>query len=156
MGDERAVEPMAEGRRGRRGWFVLKGGPPGMAALAVVLLALVGCAEPWPGQSLVGYPQLREEVRQRYERDAWERSATCVQPLMTGILRAEIVEQTEGRMVVLVRYAWRDQVSDDDPPFVGCNGIAERRFTVDTRGDIARVIGMDGEQRPPRRSAARS
>ena len=121
--------------------------------LAVVALvgSLAGCAEPWPGQSLVGFPQLAEEVRRYYERNAMERNATCVRPLMTGLLRADILERDGDEMTVLVRYAWRDGVSDDDPPFVGCNGIDERRFVVDTSGDIARVIGMDGEQRPQRR-----
>lgn len=116
------------------------------------VLLLVACSEPWPGQSLVGYPQLAENVRNYYQRNAWERSATCVQPYMTGILRAEIVERPDpDTALVKVRYAWRDGVSDDDPPFVGCNGISERLFVVDTRDQIPRVVSMDGEQRPPRR-----
>ena len=118
----------------------------------LVAFALASCStEPWPGQGLVGYPQLAENVRRHYERNAWERSATCVQPWITGILRAEIVDQPDDdTVVVLVRYAWRDQVSDDDPMFVGCAGINERRFLVDTRDPIPHVVSMDGEQRPQR------
>ncbi len=145
---ERAQALTGDRTAGRWGWRrAVQGGA------MTLLLFVVGCAEPWPGQGLVGYPQLAEEVRRHYERDAMERSATCVRPLMTGILRAEIVERDDeaDEMTVLVRYAWRDGLSDDDPPFVGCNGIAERRFLVDTSGEIARVIGMDGEQRPRRR-----
>ncbi|TVQ33432.1 MAG: hypothetical protein EA356_12335 [Geminicoccaceae bacterium] len=99
----------------------------------------------------MGYPGLREEVRRVYERDATERSYSCLRPRLLGIYRAEIVERDGDLMTVQVRYAWRDEVSDDDPPFVGCQGTGERAFVVDVSGEVARVVGMSGEQRlPPR------
>ena len=129
-------------------------------ALALAPLAVGGCSGLPAFDEALGYPGLALDIRNFYERHAWERQATCPTPEMRGILRATILEEREDEMVALVRYTWHDPSRNDDGNDlfafggVGCQGIGERRFTFALGGDRPRVVAMTGEQRPPRRSGA--
>jgi hypothetical protein len=101
---------------------------------------------------------LQLKVMNHYDRHAMEENATCPQPRMTSA-RGQIVEETAERLVMNVRYHWRDEGQTDFdhdafPPFGGagslnrCDGWGERTFTFvrNTAGGYD-VESMTGPQR---------
>jgi len=82
-------------------------------------------------------------IEDYYARHAWEEGARCVLPRMS-VTAAEVVESTDGRTVVDVRYFWRDNRLQSDSGATTCAGFASRRFTLEG----GRVVAMTGEQRP--------
>ena len=93
-----------------------------------------------------------------YEARAFEKNATCTRPRMTPV-GTTVVEETAERVVMNVRYHFRDEnidFDDDDdfPPFGGggvlgrCDDWAERTFTLVKRTDGGvDVVAMTGPQR---------
>lgn len=129
---------------------------PRSAILPILLLGLAACG--WKGPELAGYPGLQYRIESYYRDHAWERNATCLQPRM-DITSVEILEDSPERVVLDVRYFWRDEVfgNDDDGVFgvqgvgVGsCSGFDRRTFVLDrlTDGGLA-VRSMTGPQRRP-------
>jgi hypothetical protein len=125
-----------------------------------LLLAVTGCTYVSPGVgfgNVLGYEGLGRDIRRFYDRRAWERNATCPGAEMDAILSARVVEETDERIVALVRYSWRDENRLDDrgPRAVSirggggrCRGIDERRFTLERLDGDVRVVAMSGPQRP--------
>ena len=64
-------------------------------------LMLAGCANTGPG-SLGDTLNLRREIVYFYERNAWERNASCLQPKMS-ITDMRLLEETGERLVFDVR-----------------------------------------------------
>jgi hypothetical protein len=132
---------------------------PAMSAEAVVrlvlplLLLLAGCGIQGPG--LAGYPGLQWKVISFYDRWAMEKAATCPQPRMQAVTRAEVVEETAERVVMNIRYHWIDegQIDTDDgfgvmPALQRCDDWGERTFTFVKRTDGSLdVVAMTGPQR---------
>jgi signal transduction histidine kinase len=129
-------------------------------ALLPLLLAggLASCS--WQGPGIAGYEGLQFKVRSFYDTHAMEKGATCTQPRMTSVTRAQVVEETPERVVMNIKYHFRDEGqadydSDDPfPPFGGggflnrCDDFAERTFTFAKRTDGSLdVVAMTGEQR---------
>jgi hypothetical protein len=121
-----------------------RSGPP---ALTIALAAaLGGCG--YEGPPLAGYPGLQFEVVSFYDARAIEGAAVCTRPRMTPT-RATVVEETPERVVMDVRYHFRDESHDDlSLGQARCNGWAERTFTLaKTAGGGLDVVAMTGPQR---------
>lgn len=128
-----------------------------VASCLTLLAALGGCASGGPG--IAGYDGLQFRVISFYDARAMEESATCPQPRMRSVTRAQVVEETPERVVMNIKYFFKDegQINDNDdgfPQFGGggflnrCNGFGERTFTFARRTDgNLDVASMTGPQR---------
>lgn len=131
---------------------------PARWAAAVLVLAVAGCGGTGVQVgSLLGYEGLGQQVRSFYARRAWEENAVCNTPEMQAIRSATIVDETDDRIVALIRYTWVDEGANDPSSTrirrgggSSCRGIDERRFTLQKHVDGVRVITMSGPQQPVR------
>jgi len=112
-------------------------------------LLLIGCAG---ARDLGPYTDLRWKIESFYRDHAWEEGARCVLPSMS-ITQWEVLEETPDKLVIGVRYAWRDDRNSGFDPELGrvqvgiCQGFNSRVFTV-VRGPAGmQVQSMTGEQR---------
>jgi hypothetical protein len=110
---------------------------------------LAACA--WPGPSLEGQPDLQWQVQSFYGTRAIEANAMCPQPQMTAITSSKVVEETSDRVVMDLRYHFRDEgasIDVDGGSKPGCDGFGERRFTFGrTSAGTLAVESMSGPQR---------
>ena len=124
---------------------------------ALLLLAACAFGEGW---TLAGQPGLMTRVRQFYHWNAAEEGGYCTAPIMGGVIRERVLEDSPERLEVAVRYAYRDWIRDGDDDCsrlrpgrcflnIPCRGYAERTFTVDMSGPEPKVVGMTGELRRP-------
>lgn len=118
------------------------------SGFAFAMLA-AGCT--WQGPSLAGYEGLQWEVISFYGARAMEQNAMCPQSQMTAITNADVVEDTPERVMMNIRYHYRDDGQSVD--YAGgdvstCDGWGQRTFTF-TRAGNDRLIaqGMTGLQR---------
>lgn len=107
----------------------------------------------WQGPQLAGEPGLQYRIESYYRDNAWERNATCLQPRM-DITSVTILEDTPERMVLDVRYFWKDEGYDNDDAFgfpgaVGsCSGFSQRSFVLGRATDGTLFVrSMTGPQR---------
>ncbi len=116
-----------------------------MARFGTLLLSalLAGCvAGPGPLD-----PELTYLIRSYYRHHAAERNYTCLAPEIRGITRVEVLEDTPTRLVLKIRYHYRDDTYGMDGFLTGrCQDFATRTFVIDRR-DGYRVVGMSGEVR---------
>jgi hypothetical protein len=128
----------------------------GLAAALLAISASGGCVSLGSNPGIADYGNLQQQIKYYYEANAWERGAACVNPEFYGITRADIVQQSEDRLVLQVQYAWRDYGNDNDSwdRFGGnsiggyCNGFGERQFVLVPREGGGWVVrAMTGEQR---------
>jgi hypothetical protein len=120
---------------------------------ATVLVA--GCAASRVPETDFGEPQaLERAVMRYYESHATEENRTCLSPYMYGLTQVDVVEQQPERLVVDVRYLYRDRNKDDRGDGLGreCSDYGERRFTLRKAGAGFEVLDMTG----PQRTAARA
>ena len=116
--------------------------------LAAVLLA--GCAASRMPETGFGDPQaLERAVMSYYERHAIEENRTCPSPFMYGLTQVEVVEEQPERLVLDVRYLYRDRNKDDRGDGLGreCSDYGERRFSLRKDGAGFEVLEMSGPQR---------
>ena len=125
----------------------------------MVILPLCGSCDPYKMRAweLAGEPGLLFEIQQYYERNALEEGGRCPAPLLGGVTRTEILEDTPERVVLHLNYAYRDMIRDGDdcsemrPARCGimreCRGFAQRTFTVARTEDGLEVIDMTGPRR---------
>jgi hypothetical protein len=118
-----------------------------IAWLALIGLALAGCNGASPGldQSLAGVPGLRPVVQRHYEARATEENNRCRSPLLDGVLTSSVVESNAQRIVVQVRYLYRDHSAELRGQ---CIGFGSRTFTIEMGPDGLMVVDMTGEQHP--------
>lgn len=115
------------------------------------LMALTGCG--YQGPSVAGYEGLQYKIISFYDNKALEENASCTQPRMKAIIRANVIEENAERVVMNVRYRYRDEGQTSDNWFLGgtffrCNDWAERTFTmVKNTADQVDVEKMTGPQR---------
>lgn len=124
-----------------------------MALGAAALVSACG----YKGPALAGHEGLQFQVMSYYDRRAWEEGARCLAPRMTAITRTTVLEDTPERLVLNLRYHYRDDMygdfGDDDAPFgivhpFTCQGWSERTFTMSKRSDGSLdVVEMSGPQR---------
>ena len=113
----------------------------------VLALFLAGCAAIQASGDLLGFRGLGNDVRNFYERYAWEQNASCLFPRMQVILLSEVLEEGAETWTVRVRYVW---VSSSGVGMDGgntCRGTAERDFVIRPAGETATVVAMSGGQR---------
>jgi hypothetical protein len=99
-------------------------------------------------------------VQSFYDGRAMESFARCPNPRIAAIIRATVVEDTPERLVMALRYRWRDDTQTIDSGSNGgsrivCQDWSERRFTFarDPDGRL-RPIAMSGPQKQRRIGAA--
>jgi hypothetical protein len=109
-------------------------------------LVLAGCTGVGPtGQSLAGVPDLRPVVQRYYEARATEEGGRCRSPLLDGVLNAAVLQDDGQRLVVRVRYLYRDHAAELRG---ACIGFGTRTFTIDKGPEGLMVVEMSGEQHP--------
>jgi len=112
--------------------------------LAAVLLA--ACAPRMPATSFAEPSAVERTVMRYYERHASEENRTCLSPYIDGLTQVSVVEDTPERLVVDVRYLYRDRFKDDRGNGMGreCSGYAGRRFTLAKTDAGIAVVEMTG------------
>jgi hypothetical protein len=115
--------------------------------LALLALALAACngVSPGAGQSLAGVDGLRPVVQQYYERRATEENGRCRAPLLDGVLSATVLEEDPQRLVIRMRYLYRDHSAELRG---ACIGFGNRTFTIDKGPEGPTVADMSGDQHP--------
>ncbi|HET6468799.1 MAG TPA: HAMP domain-containing sensor histidine kinase [Geminicoccaceae bacterium] len=134
------------------------------AGLLMGVAVLVGsCGWGMEGPPVAGYRGLQFEIISYYDRWALEENATCTQPRMQAITRADVLEETPERVVLDVRYRYLDEGQrdfDDDviqfPRFRfgtgSCSDFSQRTFVIaKTTDGGGQVESMTGPQRRPQR-----
>ena len=115
--------------------------------LILPVLMLAGCSSLGPGhQDLAGVPDLRPVLQQYYEARATEEGGRCRSPLLDGVLSAAVLQDDGERMVVQVRYLYRDHAAELRG---ACIGFGNRTFTLEEGAEGLTVVEMSGEQHPP-------
>jgi hypothetical protein len=88
-------------------------------------------------------------VARYYEVHASEEGGRCQAPYVAGITNTQLVENAAERLVVEIRYLYRDRAEDRQRAELseartGCVGFGERRFTFVRSGDSLKVEEMSG------------
>jgi uncharacterized protein YceK len=115
--------------------------------LLLLALLLAGCSSVFGEQS-----PLDGTIKRYYEAHANERSGQCLAPYIDGITRTQVLEDTPERLVVEVRYLYRDRYKDNEAGMegngqTGCVGYGERRFVLARSGDSLEVESMSGPRK---------
>jgi hypothetical protein len=114
-----------------------------------VLLALMPAAcnglSPRAPESLAGVPDLRPVVQRYYEARATEENGRCRAPLLDGVLNATVLQEDAQRLVVRIRYLYRDHTAELRG---ACIGFGNRTFTIDKGQGGLMVVDMSGAQHP--------
>jgi hypothetical protein len=112
----------------------------------MIILVLAACSSD-SFRSLAGVPGLYPVVQRYYDSRATEENGRCRAPLLDGVMSSKVVQSDGQRLVVQVRYLYRDLTTD-----VGggaCRGFGNRTFTIAREPDGMKVISMTGAQHPP-------
>ena len=117
---------------------------PVCLTLAAVLL--VACAPRMPATSFAEPSAVERAIIRYYEYNATEENRTCLSPYIEGLTQVNVVEDTPERLVVDVRYLYRDRFKDDRGNGMGreCSGYAGRRFTLAKTDAGITVVEMTG------------
>jgi hypothetical protein len=117
---------------------------PILLLATMTILALAACSSD-SFRSLAGMPGLYPVVQRYYDSRATEQNGRCRAPLLDGVLSSRI-EQSDGqRLVVQVRYLYRDLTAEEGN---ACKGFGNRTFTISRDAEGMKVIAMTGEQHP--------
>jgi hypothetical protein len=124
--------------------------------LALLLPLLAACVfDPdGPGISgeVPGLPGIARPINEYYYRFGVEENGRCRAPQVVAYFAGEVLEDTPERLVVRVRYQYRDDAYDTESPisgFVTCRGRGERRFVLDKDGETYTVVRMSGPSSAP-------
>jgi hypothetical protein len=118
----------------------------------VIVSLLAGCAGTEIHSAYFGPSSAIKRTIVRYhERHASEGGARCFSPYIDGISQVTILEDTPERLVVDLRYFWRDRVQDGGSGIgQNCTGFSERTFTLARAPDGSPIVlEMSGEQDEP-------
>ncbi|MGH6921993.1 MAG: hypothetical protein ACREJ0_30355, partial [Geminicoccaceae bacterium] len=113
-----------------------------LAALGLAL-AIAGCSGVSSPQSLAGVPDLRPVVQRYYEARATEENGRCRAPLLDGVLSATVLHDDAQRLVVRMRYLYRDHTAELRG---ACIGFGNLTFTIEKGPVGPMVVDMSGEQ----------
>ena len=105
---------------------------PAVCRSLVVILLLAACASRVPATGFAEPQALERTIERYYESNASEENQTCLTPYMDGLTNVTVVEEQPDRLVLDVRYFYRDRFKDDRSNGVGseCTGYAQRQFTL--------------------------
>jgi hypothetical protein len=84
-------------------------------------------------------------VQRYYEARATEENGRCRAPLLDGVLNTTVLQDDPQRLVVRMRYLYRDHTAELRG---ACIGFGDRTFTIDKGPDGLTVVDMSGEQHP--------
>ncbi len=128
----------------------------GIPAVGLALL-LGACALAAP--PLAGYDGLGFRIRSYYADHAVEENGTCRAPEMRAITDVQVLEDTDERLVLRLRYYFQDDAygvyEDPEVPIrrLRCRGFGTRDFVVAKRDGLV-VVGMSGPTRIDRNFGA--
>jgi hypothetical protein len=110
-------------------------------------LLFAGCSSVFGEQS-----ELDGAIKRYYEAHASERGGQCLAPYIDGFTRTQVVEDGPERLVVDVRYLYRDRYKDnesgvDGNAMTGCINYGTRRFVLARSDDALTVEQMSGPRR---------
>ncbi len=107
--------------------------PIRLLCLALVAVLVAGCAASrLPSTSFAEPPALEQAMKRYYEAHASEQYGYCLKPYIDGLTQVSVVDSQPDRLVVDVRYFYRDRLKDDrghDGFGRECTGYAGRSFT---------------------------
>jgi hypothetical protein len=119
----------------------------------VIVLLFAGCAGTEIQSAYFGpSAAIKRAIVRYHEQHASEGGARCFSPYIDGISQVRVLEDTPERLVVDVRYFWRDRVQDSGGGGIGqnCTGFSERTFTLQrTQSGGLAVVRMTGQQDEP-------
>lgn len=124
--------------------------PKGSVCFVVATVMVAGCAASRVPETGFGHRRaLERAIMSYYERHATEENRTCLSPFMYGLTQVDVVEEQPERLVLDVRYLYRDRNKDDRGDGLGreCSDYGERRFTLQKDGAGLEVLKMTGPQR---------
>jgi hypothetical protein len=111
-----------------------------LSFLAVLAAMLVACAT---GSGLP--PETGRAIEAYYQAHASEEGGRCPALFIEGFTRVEVVEESQQRQVVDVRYLYADRIKDRGDSNGGeCIGFGERRFTLAKTEAGIGVVEMTG------------
>ena len=122
---------------------------PAVCRSLVVILLLAACASRIPATGFAEPQAIERTIERYYERNASEENQTCLTPYMDGLTQVAVVDEQQGRMVLDVRYFYRDRLKDDGGDGIGrgCTGYAERQFTLAKTDAGLQVVAMSDSRR---------
>ena len=111
-----------------------------------------------PDTSFAPGAPVQAAISTYYRNHAVEYDAgPCYRPYFDAITRVQIIEDSVDRLVLTLRYSFRDRLRDDEntnrvPPTSRrvCWGFESRQFTLGKETGVVRVTDMSG----PRRGAS--
>jgi hypothetical protein len=100
--------------------------------VALVSALVVSCAPRLPSTSFAEPAALAGAMERYYAANTTEEHGYCTQPYIDGLTQVSVVDSQPDRLVVDVRYLYRDQFKNNgsDTGNNGCIGYAGRRFTL--------------------------
>lgn len=115
-------------------------------------LLVAGCAvSRMPSASFAEPLALEQALKRYYQRHASEEHGYCRSPYIDGLTRVALIEDQPERLVVDVRYFYRDRSKDDGGGDTNrgseCTGFAGRRFALGKAEAGVEVLEMTGERR---------
>ena len=121
-----------------------------LLCLASLVALLASCATRLPSTSFAEPAALERAMARYYEAHASEEHGHCLQPYIEGLTQVAVVSDKPDRLVVDVRYLYRDRFMNDRGDNRGheCTDYAGRSFTFGKgkAGAIA-VLDMTGPRR---------
>jgi hypothetical protein len=127
----------------------------GMLSIRLLCTALVAglvaaCATSLPKTGFAEPAALNQAMQSYYERHATEEYGYCSMPYIEGLTKVEVVTDRPDRLVLDVRFLYRDRFKRDRGDNRGheCTGYAGRRFTfAKSPAGKVEVVEMTGPRR---------
>ncbi len=134
-------------------------------ACLIVLLsatALAACTQYWRESGLydlAGEQGLQLDLRDYYHRHAVEEGGRCPRPVIEAVTDSAILEDKPDRLVLDLRYAYRDILNDGDDNcdrrfqplrctvMRECEGFSSRTFTIQRGPEGRKIVDMSGPRR---------
>ena len=122
---------------------------PAVCRSLIVILLLAACASRIPATGFAEPQAIERTIKRYYESNASEENQTCLTPYMDGLTQVAVVDEQQGRLVLDVRYFYRDRLKDDGGDGIGreCTGYAERQFTLAKTDAGLQVVAMSDSRR---------
>jgi hypothetical protein len=123
-----------------------------LPCLGLLAALVAGCAASrLPSTDFAEPAALERAMKRYYEAHASEDHGQCLKPYIDGLTQVAVVDDQPERLVVDVRYFYRDRLKDDrgqDGFGRECTGYAGRRFDFGKGPTGAvEILDMTGERR---------
>ena len=117
-----------------------------------LIVLLAGCSTGrLPGTSFAEPAALEQAMTRYYEAHATEQHGYCSTPYIDGLTQVQVVDNRPERLVVNVRYLYRDRQKDGSGASTDgneCTGYAGRNFTFGkSEAGGVKVLEMTGPRR---------